>query len=275
MYKRLLLALGLFSATHIAHAQKAKEYKQFDEIEFKLTTGQDQVTAYSELADTTHKPSYQVARNRTVDVVGEYSPRWAVIDHNGYTYFVRQKDLAGLASGQTVKQVAAIINAPLPLDPSSRLIDFTKVVQVPGANKDELYARGKVWFANTFKSAQNVIQADDKSAGILIGKGWQTAYVPNVFGSPIAVKLWYTVKLAFKEGRYKYDITDFKFEYPITKYNLSPTQIAAESITSQAKKDGTPTKPAQAHARSLSQEARSTGLDLELSMNKPAVGTDF
>lgn len=39
------------------------------------------------------------------------------------------------------------------------------------APKDELYQRSKIWLVNSFKSAKEVIQIDDKGSGQIIGKG--------------------------------------------------------------------------------------------------------
>lgn len=275
--RKLLPVLALVLAAPLAHAQKARDFTQFEPLDFTLAAGQEQVPLYYSFEDTLKKPSLNMARTASVAVIGQFSPRWAVVKRgSGYHYFIRQSELVGLAPGQTVKQVADIVSAPLPIDAATNLINFVKVVQAPGATKDELYARGKVWFAHTFKSAQDVIQADDKTAGILIGKGWQTTTVPTILGSSVNVKLWFTAKLAFKDGRYKYELTDFKFESFSSQYSPNPTPVAAEVATTySSKKDGTPSNFAKSYARSLSKEARSTGMELEQSMNRAAVGTDF
>lgn len=273
--KRLLPLPLLLLAASVAHAQQAKNFVQFDGGLFNLMPGWGQVMLYTNLADTTAKPSLRLARTKQVTIVGEFSPRWAVTRREGISYFVRQAELVGLAPGQTVKQLATTLTAPLPFDTSTHLIDFAKVVQEPGASKDELYARGKVWFAETFKSTKNAIQVDDKDAGILIGKSWQPAYLANAFGSTDALIVWYTVKIAFKDGRYRYNLTNFQFEYPAAPYQVSAGSFLAEIATTTTRRDGTPTTEAKAYSRALSQAANGIGGDLELRMTKPAIGADF
>lgn len=48
----------------------------------------------------------------------------------------------------------------LPLE--KRKVSYSEVVQVEGATQSELYKRAKVWFVNAFRSANDVIQLDDK-----------------------------------------------------------------------------------------------------------------
>jgi hypothetical protein len=78
---------------------------------------------------------------------------------------------------------------------------------VPGVSKDELYLRAREWFARTFVSAQALIQMDDKAAGKIIGKGLSED-VRNGF-IRTAYTIYYTVSITVKEGRYRYEITDF------------------------------------------------------------------
>lgn len=171
-----------------------------------------------------------------------------------------------LAHAQKEKEAPAV----LPIDADTKLITYTGVMEVPDAPKNELYARGKVFFANTFKSAQNVIQADDKEAGLLIGKGWEQTYV-TIMLIPAPEKLWYTVRLSFKDGKYRYSISDFKFEGEPSKYNYHPTPYEAEKYM-QAKKDGTPTGNAAKFGKALDDAARAMVASIQSTMSKPAAG---
>ena len=273
--KRLLPLPALLLAASLAHAQQARDFVQFDGGIYALAPGGGQVLLYTSLADTAAKPSLRLARTKQVVIVGEFSPHWAVTRREGICYFVRQADLAGLGLGQTVRQVAATLTAPLPLDAGTHLIDFTKVVPAPGASKDELHARAKVWLAETFKLPRITLQVDDKDAGVLIGKGWQAAFAPNAFGTNDELILWYTVKFAFKDGRYRYNLTDFQFEYPASQYTASVGAFRAEAATAATRRDGTPTTEAKAYARALSQAAHVAGDNLERRLAQPATGNEF
>ena len=95
----------------------------------------------------------------------------------------------------------------LPIDSVTQLITYTGVVQVTG-NKDELYSRAREWFAKAYNSSLNVIQMDDKEK--IIGKALMTVYWKNLVGvTSEAGNVNYTISIFFKDGKYKYEITNF------------------------------------------------------------------
>lgn len=99
-------------------------------------------------------------------------------------------------------------------DPETNRLDFTAVVEMPGINKVELYSRAKQWIVNTFKSANAVIQMDDKAEGVLIGKGRiKELKNPNASFITLAYNFVFTVKVYLKEGKYKYSFKDITYEY--------------------------------------------------------------
>lgn len=102
-------------------------------------------------------------------------------------------------------------------------LTFTAVVQAEGASKDELFVRAQAWFATTFKCGKCVIQTSDKEAGQVIGKGAFEFHSGNNFFGPDGLEGWvtYTVKVFLKDGRYKYEITDFTHESSAIKYPIS------------------------------------------------------
>ncbi len=94
-------------------------------------------------------------------------------------------------------------------------INYTEVVSLDSSiKKDELYYRAKKWFADTYKSANDVIQMQDKDAGTLIGKGiFVVQYILNFMGHADPADVSHTVKIYTKDGKYKYEITDFSDRY--------------------------------------------------------------
>jgi hypothetical protein len=98
----------------------------------------------------------------------------------------------------------------LPKDEQGNL-NFNEVVKVDSASKEQLYFRTKEYFANTFKSAKDVIQLDDKESGTMIGKAWTAIYI-RVMGNPVHVRMWYSLKIQCKEGRYKAEIYDVSYQ---------------------------------------------------------------
>ncbi|KAA3438902.1 DUF4468 domain-containing protein [Rufibacter hautae] len=74
----------------------------------------------------------------------------------------------------------------------------------------QLYTPARSWYASTFNSSKSEFEIDDKETGVLMGKGFSDIIVTTLI--PVKLKLWYTVKVEVKDGRYRYQMTDFKYE---------------------------------------------------------------
>ena len=74
-------------------------------------------------------------------------------------------------------------------------------------SKSEIYSLTKMYIAETWKSAQNVIQNDDKEGGIILVKGVHQQNAKFMGGVYVYV---YNYSMAFriKEGRYKVSLED-------------------------------------------------------------------
>lgn len=95
-----------------------------------------------------------------------------------------------------------------PIDSASGQIVYKDVVSVDSTNKHDLFLRGNRWFANEFRSSQNVIQFSDSIAGIIIGKGATQVHF-RFFGSSREIGVVdFTFELAVKDNKYKYNIKD-------------------------------------------------------------------
>lgn len=68
------------------------------------------------------------------------------------------------------KEAFAEVESEWKLDNNGN-VSFTKVIEVPGVSKDELYARALSYFTYNYKSGDDVIQVKDKEQGIVVGKG--------------------------------------------------------------------------------------------------------
>jgi hypothetical protein len=110
--------------------------------------------------------------------------------------------------------LAANAQAPSPTpaapSPESAAFEFSEVVPVEGAMKDQLYSAGLAWFGDAFRSAKAVLDVQDKDAGRLVGKP-SFAYTPKVFVGSARIKgaMRYTVTVEVKEGKYRYTIDGF------------------------------------------------------------------
>jgi hypothetical protein len=99
-------------------------------------------------------------------------------------------------------------------------IKFEEVIQVDSAlSKSSLFKVGKLWLNDTYKSGKDVIQMEDENAGIILGKA-VIKYTPTFYSAsvPATGYINYTIKLSFKNGRYKYEIYDFIHEGSTNEY---------------------------------------------------------
>ena len=84
------------------------------------------------------------------------------------------------------------------------LIVYSDVVKVDSVSATELYNRAKKWIALRYKSANDVIQIDNKEDKILIGKGnFNIKYYTR---NPV---IGHTIQIETREERYKYTISNF------------------------------------------------------------------
>jgi Domain of unknown function (DUF4468) with TBP-like fold len=92
-------------------------------------------------------------------------------------------------------------------------LTFSDVVTVEGVLKKEMYGRAKLWFVEYYKSAKDVIQADDPEIGQIAGRAL-FYYQPKGLMASEAVKgnVKYIVKVFVKDGKYKVDVESFYHE---------------------------------------------------------------
>jgi uncharacterized protein (DUF2344 family) len=84
------------------------------------------------------------------------------------------------------------------------MVVYSDVVKVDSVGANGLYNRAKKWIALRYKSANNVIQLDNKEDKILIGKGnFSINYYTR---NPV---IGHTIQIEAREGRYKYTISNF------------------------------------------------------------------
>ena len=89
---------------------------------------------------------------------------------------------------------------------SQEPISYSGVVETDSVSKEILYKRGLLWIANAFKDSKEVIQLKDENSGQIISKGtFKYNGKDDFYRGFIEFKL----ELYFKDGRYKYVITDF------------------------------------------------------------------
>lgn len=119
--------------------------------------------------------------------------------------------LAALVCGGLGGCVAPMTRTDVPMSDVSRIID------IPNKTKDQIFEDSRMWIAQSFKSANNVIQYADKGTGSIIGKGniqypCDGAIDCSAFGND---RINFTMKIDTKDNKARVIISD------ITRTNLT------------------------------------------------------
>lgn len=104
-----------------------------------------------------------------------------------------------------------------PLNENGQII-FTEVVNAEGKSKDDLFTNSKMFFVNTYKVTQDKLK-QNKEASSVSGNQYSIMTI-KANGSDVKVKLFYTVNILSKDGKYKYEIKNI-----FTKTEVSETPL--------------------------------------------------
>jgi hypothetical protein len=153
-------------------------------------------------ADTAGRPAKYLPSQAAAVVVGRYSPRWVVVELDGFRY---------LAPADKLTDYDPADADALPVDPRTHRITYEGVVRVPGTSQADLLARATAWVAQAYPLA-NAVVTPGANAGQLVVKGnqiatFRTAYAGVARGSYAGV-VRHTLTLYVKDGAYKYVLTD-------------------------------------------------------------------
>ena len=136
------------------------------------------------------------------------------------------------------KMVLGQVESTFPTNDNG-IVEYSGVVQAPELTKDQLYDKCLIWFAEQFKSANDVLQYKDKQSGTIIGKG--------VFVQGSNYKWRFTLKVEFKEGRFKYILNNIYQEYGDKTYPFEelvfPTSFKKIAIKRARKIEAEDIKP--------------------------------
>ena len=129
------------------------------------------------------------------------------------------------------RDIDDVLNYEFPLNDVG-MIEYGSVVQVPNVSKEELYEFARIWFVNSYRSAEDVLQHEDKESGLLIGKAYSNTPL-TIRNVNTDVKLHYTISIAVKENRFKYRIYGLKYDGGGEIFQAEP--ILLEQINSLKK----------------------------------------
>ncbi len=195
MKKALLILIAILSAS-IA----------FGQVKSKTTN-----TIYLYRKADYNTIQYLVPEGSRLDLIANQGEFWEV-SYQGKVRYMSQdfkKDVIPVDSIPPPKTIEPRI-FPLPMDNTTGRITFTEVVKVDSTtSKEQLYSRAREWFAKSYNSSKDVIQMDDKTSGKIVGKAIFKTYLESIIGPYTSGNIGYTISVIVKDGRYKYEITDF------------------------------------------------------------------
>ena len=101
-------------------------------------------------------------------------------------------------------------------------IVYEKVLDSLSLDKDALFAASKKWIADNYKSAEAVIQSEDKASGQIIGKGMCTVVFSEgallAFGNDFK----YSIQIDVKDNKCRFRI------YDIIRFVKSSSSLVAD-----------------------------------------------
>lgn len=159
---------------------------------------------FHSLPDTLRTPSRYLPSQATASVVGQYSPRWAVVRLDGFLYFTPAALLLDYDPADA---------APLPLDATTQRITYSAVVPAPGLSQAELYARARAWITTAYPQQNAQLTREDPATGQLQLQGTQLVQLRTVYEgvprSTYAGVVRHSLSVYVKDGRFKYIFSDF------------------------------------------------------------------
>ncbi|NWJ51271.1 MAG: DUF4468 domain-containing protein [Bacteroidetes bacterium] len=93
--------------------------------------------------------------------------------------------------------------------------ELTGVVPVEGKTANKLFDFAREWFALNFQSSKDEVKLADSSNRVFIVVGERRAPV-EIKGIRVTMKMSFTLRLEFKEGRFKYEFRDIDYRNAIT-----------------------------------------------------------
>ena len=123
-----------------------------------------------------------------------------------------------------ITQAQNIAGPKLPIDEKTKIISYSKVNEVANVSKDDLYKRALTWANTYYKNPKDVIREIDRQEGKIVCKArYKIMNPPDKKGfSTEGGVVMYTLNLQFKDGRYKYDLTEINWKqqsyYPVEKW---------------------------------------------------------
>jgi hypothetical protein len=109
---------------------------------------------------------------------------------------------------------------------------FSRIVTVENKSKENIYIKALEVLAEIYNNSKDVIQSEDKEAGVIVGKGFMDSNIRTInWVSICRNRCWHLIKIEAKEGKYRITITvnsvwnetgaDLRNSFDGTEYKLT------------------------------------------------------
>ena len=121
--------------------------------------------------------------------------------------------------------------------------ELTGVVNIKGKTADKLFNASREWFALNFQSKKDVVKLADNTTKVFIVRGEQreTVLIKKI---KVRIKMNFTLKLEFKDGRFQYEFTEIDYRNLITNQKVDIDAFeecsTVEGIEEYYKRNGIP-----------------------------------
>ena len=121
-----------------------------------------------------------------------------------------------LLMSTTITQAQITATPKLPVDEKTKLICYSKAETVANITQDEFYKRALSWANSYFKNPKDVIREYDRVQGKIVCKArFKIMNPPDKKGfATDGGNVQYTLDIQFKDGKYKYDLTEINWKQP-------------------------------------------------------------
>lgn len=92
-------------------------------------------------------------------------------------------------------------------------VTYTGVSPRDSLTADQLYLYTRRWVVDQYKSGKDVTQMDDPANKEVIARGWFPALWNVTFYAPTEIQVWHTISIQCRDGRFKYEVTDFSIKW--------------------------------------------------------------
>jgi hypothetical protein len=162
----------------------------------------------------------------------------------GVVYVWGMRMLSLLACGllSYTAPAQALLGGQLPLVEGK--VTYSAVVPRDSVSARDLYEVTRRWVVAQYASVKDVTQLEDPEKFEVIVRGWFPVTWPLSFGIALETEVWHRVTVACKEGRFRYEFSDFTLKWsagapprpyssPLETWNANKREKAMQDVHRQ------------------------------------------